>query len=56
MLDRRQDHKTAGKIAEAMRMKRAFGEDAGLEFLRRKAVAGQVAREALGGKYDRRQS
>lgn len=56
MLDRRQDHKTAEQISEAMRMKRAFGEDAGIELLKRQAVPEQLARAALGGKYERRKS
>lgn len=43
MLDKRQDQATAEKITEALRMSRAFGQAAGLKFLRRRNID-----EALG--------
>ncbi len=54
MLDRRQDHKTADQIADAARMKRAFGWDAGVKFLQLRGVGEDLAREALAGRYERR--
>ena len=51
MQDRRQDHKTASTIAEALRMKTAFGEDAARRFLWRNKVTQEAA---IAGRYDRR--
>ncbi|HEX8610120.1 MAG TPA: hypothetical protein VF800_02435 [Telluria sp.] len=55
MTDRRQDQKTADLIREALRMKRAFDEGAGLTLLRRQHVPDELAKAALAGQYERRQ-
>jgi hypothetical protein len=54
MDERRQDCATADLVTEALRMKRAFGEDAAGEFLRRHGVNAEVAHEALVDRYERR--
>jgi hypothetical protein len=55
MLDRRRDHATSNLIAEALRMKNAFGDFAAHTFLRRHNVAIVTAVRAIAGRYDPRQ-
>lgn len=55
MQDRRQYPKTAEAIAEALRMKTAFGLDAARRFLWRNKVGQAIAVRALAGRDDPRQ-
>jgi len=54
--DRRRDHDTAGHVAEATALKRAFGYDAAQRFLRLRGINDDLAAEALLESYDRRQA
>jgi hypothetical protein len=45
--ERRLDRDTASKVDEGIRMQRAFGEVAGLEFLRRRSIDSRVATRVL---------
>ena len=53
--DRRQDHETAAQVEEAAALKRAFGSDAALRFLKLRGINDELAQEALLENYDRRQ-
>lgn len=55
MQDRRQDRATATKVAQALRMKTAFGYDAALRLLWRERVDFRIAERTLAGRYDPRQ-
>ena len=54
--DRRQDHETAAQVEEAAALKRAFGSDAALRFLKLRGINDELAQEALLENYDRRQA
>lgn len=53
--DRRQGGATAAAIAEALRMKTAFGDFAARLLLKRRGIALAIADRALVGRYDPRQ-
>lgn len=53
-MDRRQDHKTADHITEALRMKRAFGLIVAERFLWRRGIRGDIVPAVLAGRYERR--
>lgn len=54
MTEQRQGSKTAALILEALRMKRAFNEEAALKLLRQQLVPDDVAKTALADRYERR--
>ncbi len=54
--DRRQDHETAAQVEEAAALKRAFGSDAALRFLKLRGINDELAQDALLENYDRRQA
>lgn len=54
--DRRQDHETAAQVEEAAALKRAFGSDAALRFLKLRGIDDELAQDALLENYDRRQA
>lgn len=53
--ERRRDHRTATTVANALRMKTAFGAEAARRFLQRCSVQADVADRILASRHDQRQ-
>lgn len=53
--DRRQDHESAEKVAQALIMQEAFGFDVAQRFLTLRGIGDEVSRRALSEKYEQRQ-